>query len=213
MRKYLSLIISAIILLGVAAAIWLNQGVPSLRQGEAGVSGGNDRRLQQTESDSTVGTGEFSLIDANENAVSQKILQGGKFSLVYFGFTSCPHVCPTTLANMTLALERIGDNADKIQPMFISVDPDRDTPAVIKEYIADFHPTFIALTGSKEEVKQATEAFKVYYQAEKSKSDADYNVNHSDFIYLMSPEGDYITYFTQEDSAEEMSVELLRNVR
>lgn len=214
MRKYLSLIISLVILLGVAAAVWLFSDVPTMTSGEAGIAAGTDKRLDnQQAGEASIGAGDFSLIDANENQVTQDILRDGKFSLVYFGFTSCPHVCPTTLGNMTVALERIGDNADKLQPIFISVDPERDTPEVIKEYISNFHPSFVALTGSEQQIAGASEAFKVYYQAEKQQDSANYNVNHSDFIYLISPEGKYITHFTQEDSAEKISAELIRYVR
>jgi protein SCO1/2 len=210
MRKYLVLAISIILLLLAGFAIWSFQPVPSVKIGEAGIGKVEDRRIVKSQGEAAIG-GEFNLIDANENKIDEKILQG-HFSLVYFGFTSCPAVCPTTLGNITNALDRIGDLSDEVQPIFISVDPKRDTPAVMREYISNFHPSFLALTGTEEQSKQAASAFKVYFQAENPDA-KDYNVNHSDFIYLMDRTGKYVTHFTQEDSAEKMAQELLRYVR
>ncbi len=206
MRKYLGLIVSGVLVLIAGAAIWLMQPVPNVGEGEAGVGKQQNRRTQ-IQGEAAIG-GEFNLIDANENAVDESILQGN-FSLVYFGFTSCPAVCPTTLGNITNALERIGDLSDNIKPIFITIDPAHDTPAVMREYISNFHPSFMALTGTEAQTKQAAAAFKVYFAAAKN----DANIDHSDFIYLMDRTGKYVTHFTQEDSAENMAAELLRYIR
>lgn len=213
MRKYLSLIISIVLLLIIGLSIWFIQPVPTMKEGEAGIGKTDSKLINQskkTNQQPAIG-GNFDLIDANNNNIDENILKG-KFSLVYFGFTSCPAVCPTTLSNITNALNRIGDNADNIQPIFITIDPNRDTPEVMKDYISNFHPSFLALTGTEKQIDTASSAFKVYYQAETSGS-KNYNVNHSDFIYLMDRTGKYITHFTQEDSAEKMSGELLRYTR
>jgi protein SCO1/2 len=205
MRKYLGLFISIAIVAAVALILWNIQPFGAVQQGEAGTG----MNSSQTQGEAAIG-GKFTLVDANNTPVTEKILVG-KFSLVYFGFTSCPAVCPTTLGTITNALDRVGSLSDNVQPLFITVDPDRDTPEVMRDYIGNFHPTFIALTGTTAQTEQAAAAFKVYAQAEEGKKD--YNVNHSDFIYLMDRTGKYITHFTQEDSAEEISAALLRYIR
>jgi cytochrome oxidase Cu insertion factor (SCO1/SenC/PrrC family) len=166
--------------------------------------------------DASTGTlpigGTFSLGDTDGNAVTQDALKGA-YSLVFFGFTSCPDICPTTLQAMTVALDKIGTLAEKVKPVFITIDPERDTPEVMKKYIASFNPRFLALTGSKEQTDAAATAYKVYYKAMKKEGDADYNVDHSGFIYLMNPAGEYVTHFSHKDSAEQMMAALTKYLR
>ncbi len=209
MRKYLSLIISLALIAAAGLAVWTIQPIPNIGEGEAGI-GKQQNRRSPTTGEAEIG-GKFQLIDANENKVDESILQG-YFSLVYFGFTSCPAVCPTTLGNITNALDKIGNLSDDVRPIFISIDPNHDNPSVMREYISNFHPSFMALTGTEAQTKQAANAFKVYYEAGKLLT-KNGNINHSDFIYLMDKTGKYITHFTQEDSAEKMAAELLRYVR
>jgi protein SCO1 len=135
----------------------------------------------------TVG-GPFHLVDVNGKPVDQAVLKG-KWSAVFFGFTSCPAVCPTTLQAMAAAQDRLGPKADQLQVVFISVDPERDTPAQLKAYLANeaFPKGVIGLTGSPAQVEAVTKAYRVFYQ--RSGDGADYLVNHSTATYLMNPKG------------------------
>ena len=152
--------------------------------------------------------GDFTLTDQNGNIVHSADLKG-KFVLIAFGFTFCPDVCPTTLSTMTQALNTIGDLSNMVQPVFVSVDPERDTPAVLKAYASGFHPRLLALSGTQEQTREVTDAYKVYYQSHKeSPTDTNYLVDHSSFIYLMGPNGEYITHFAYSTPASEMSVRL-----
>jgi cytochrome oxidase Cu insertion factor (SCO1/SenC/PrrC family) len=105
---------------------------------------------------------EFSLVDHTGKAVTDEDF-AGKWQLVFFGFTYCPDVCPTTLNDVSVVLEELGDDAEQVQPLFISVDPERDTPKVMADYVANFDPRIVGLTGSPEQVEAAAQAFRVYY--------------------------------------------------
>jgi len=155
----------------------------------------------------TIG-GPFTLTDMNGQAVTEKTY-AGKYMLVYFGYTYCPDVCPTGLTEMSNTLDALGDLADKIQPIFVSVDPDRDTPEQLKEYTSYFHPRLIGLTGTHEQVAAAAKAYRVYYAKVESKdADADpddYTVDHSAVTYLMDPKGVFVQHFSHGTSAENMA--------
>lgn len=132
--------------------------------------------------------GPFHLTDQNGRAVDEKLLNG-KWSVVFFGFTYCPDACPTTLALLGRTLDQLGPNAAKVQVVFVSVDPERDTPAALKAYLssATFPRGTIGLTGTPAQVAAVAKAYKVYYA--KSGSGADYTIDHSTLIYLMDPKG------------------------
>jgi len=112
----------------------------------------------------------------------------GKWLIVYFGYTSCPNVCPTAPTNITTALVQLGPLADKIQPIFITVDPDRDTPRALADYVSSFDPRFVALRGTTEQTAAAAAQYRVYYAA-RDLGGGDYSVDHSSFIYLVGPDG------------------------
>lgn len=135
----------------------------------------------------TVG-GPFNLVDVNGKAVDQSVLKG-KWTAVFFGFTYCPDVCPTTLQAIAEAQDRLGPKADQLQIIFISVDPERDTPAQLKAYLANeaFPKGTLGLTGSPQQVAAAAKAYRVFY--ERSGEGSDYLVNHSTATYLMNPQG------------------------
>jgi len=154
-------------------------------------------RAQQGADDRPLIGGSFELVDQNGRKFTEKDLRG-KFSLIYFGYTFCPDVCPTELQTMTEALERLGPLAKKIRPVMISVDPERDTPEVLKEYLSNFYPGFVGLTGTPAQVKQAAEAFRVFYRKVKGVEGGagdEYLMDHSSIVYLMDPEGRYLTHF------------------
>lgn len=132
--------------------------------------------------------GPFSLTDQNGTARQDADFRG-KLMLVYFGYTYCPDICPTTLAAMSQALDQLGPEADQVQPIFITVDPERDTPAQLKLYAANFHPRLLALTGSDDQVAAAEKDYRVYAKKVTEPGNADYLMDHSSFIYLMDRNG------------------------
>jgi protein SCO1/2 len=137
--------------------------------------------------------GPFSLTGTDGKRVTDRDFRG-RLMLVFFGYTHCPDVCPTELQNMTDVLAKLGPDAKKIAPIFVSVDPARDTPQDIADYVSNFSPQIIGLTGTRDEVVSVAKAYRVYYK--KVGSDpASYAVDHSAFVYLMDRNGNYITHF------------------
>lgn len=154
--------------------------------------------------------GPFRLIDHNGSPRGPEDF-AGRFLLVNFGYTFCPDVCPIGLQTMTAALEQLGDQAARVQPLFITIDPDRDTPAVLKAYVEHFAPSLIGLTGSADEVAKAAKAYRVYYKiAGDPKSDPNYLVDHSVITYLMGPDGKFLTHFTHQTPADKMAAAIRR---
>jgi|SRR6478672_751263 protein SCO1/2 len=144
--------------------------------------------------------GPFALIDHNGARRTDADFRG-QFMLVYFGFTYCPDVCPTDLQQMGMAVDQLGPAGDAVQPIFITVDPERDTPEHLKDYVAMFHPRFVGLTGDASAIKEAARAYRTYYaKVELEKSD--YTVDHSAFIYLMGRNGEYLSFFPPGTSAD-----------
>ena len=125
----------------------------------------------------------------------------GKFMLVYFGFTYCPDICPTDLQQMGMAVDRLGPSGDAVQPIFITVDPERDTPEHLKDYMPLFHPRFVGLTGDAAAIKEAAAAYRAYY-ARVELDKPDYTVDHSAFIYMLGRNGEYLGFFPPGTSAE-----------
>jgi protein SCO1/2 len=149
--------------------------------------------------------GPFELIDQTGKTVTQADF-AGKLMLVYFGFTFCPDICPTELLTMGQAVDLLGDKAAEVVPVFITVDPKRDPPAKIKDYVAAFHPRFVGLTGSEAQVSAAAKAYRVFYRYAPAKDGAelgdDYRVDHTSYVYLMDREGRYVAHFVHGQSAE-----------
>ncbi len=156
--------------------------------------------------------GPFTLTDATGTRRTEKDF-AGKPMLVFFGFTNCPDVCPSGLQTLTVALDKLGDKADRLTPLFITVDPERDTPAALAAYIKSFHPRLQALTGAPEEVQAAIKAYRVY--ARKVPYDSDptrYNVDHSSFFYLMDANGQYVTHFPHNIDSEKLAEAIAANL-
>jgi protein SCO1 len=159
----------------------------------------------------TVG-GPFSLIDGDEHPVTDKTWRG-KYMLVYFGYTFCPDVCPTTLSAVADALDVLGPKADRIQPLFITVDPKRDTAAVVKQYAAAFGPRIIGLTGSPEQIAAAAKAYRVYYAEHRTgPGPDDYSMDHSSVLYLMGPDGRFIQPVRADQTGPELAAVLAKLV-
>ena len=158
--------------------------------------------------------GSFSLTDQNGKAVTEKSWPG-KYLLIYFGYTYCPDACPTELLVMGQALDQLKeDQSAKIQPLFITVDPARDTPAKLAEYVPAFYPTLAGLTGSEAEIATAAKAYKVYYaKSDAAQSSNDYVMDHSSYVYLVNPQGQTIGIFSADTSAEDMAKALEQGVK
>ena len=140
--------------------------------------------------------GPFTLVDHDGKTVTEKDYLG-KYTLLYFGYTFCPDVCPTNLSAIADALDHLGPDAEKVLPIFVSVDHERDTPERLKEYVAYFHPTMVGLVGTPEQIREAARAYRVYYaKVVEEGSDPDaYLMDHSAISYLMGPDGDFRLHF------------------
>jgi protein SCO1/2 len=148
--------------------------------------------------------GPFKLIDDKGQAVTDANYSG-RWMLVFFGYTNCPDECPLTLQKMATALGALGPLADRIAPLFITVDPTRDTPGRLTDYLANFDSRIIGLTGSDEQAAAAAKAYRVYYSpAEHEQSGADI-VSHSTFLYLMDPSGKLNALFPQDISEDQLT--------
>jgi protein SCO1 len=142
--------------------------------------------------------GTFNLVDQNGRPFTDADLKG-KWQLVFFGYTHCPDVCPTALNDLSLALDQLGDKKNQVGIVFISVDPERDTPAELKSYVESFGGPIVALTGAPDAVKQAAQDYKVYY-AKHPRADGGYDMDHSALIYVMDPQGRFTATFTPDES-------------
>jgi protein SCO1/2 len=157
----------------------------------------------------TVG-GPFSLIDGDGKPVTDQTWRG-KYMLVYFGYTFCPDVCPTTMSDLSDALDKLGAKADRVQPLFITVDPKRDGPAVVKQFAAAFGPRFIGLTGSQEQIAAAAKAYRVYYAEHRTgPGPDDYSMDHSSVVYVMGPDGRFIAPVRADLTGPEMAAVLTK---
>ena len=150
--------------------------------------------------------GPFHLIDQNGKAVSDADLKG-KWQLVFFGYTHCPDTCPTALNEISLALDQLGVKRDEVEIVFITVDPERDTPEALKAYVTSFDAPILALTGTPEQVAQAAKGYRVYY-AKHPEAGGDYSMDHSSVIYVMDPQGHFTASFTHESTPEQIAERL-----
>lgn len=148
--------------------------------------------------------GPFTLVDQDGRAVTEASWPG-KYRLVYFGFTYCPAICPTELQKMAAALKDLGPEADKIQPIFISVDPERDTPAVLKPYVPLFDPRLTGLTGTREQIDKVLKAWHVYAAKAQEPGASDYTMDHSSFTYLTDADGELLALYRITDTASAMA--------
>lgn len=156
--------------------------------------------------------GPFTLTDQDGRQVTEKTFLG-KYMLVFFGFTFCPDICPTELQVMSAALDQLGPDGAAIQPVFITIDPERDTPEVMKAYVSNFGPRMMGLTGTPEQIAAAAKAFRVYYaKVKNSNSAADYVMDHSTIIYLMGPDGRFVKHMTYTTDAAKLAADLKKSV-
>ena len=166
---------------------------------------GNPRGAGGTVLANAIG-GPFQLTDQNGKMVTDADLKG-KWSLIYFGYTHCPDACPTALNDISIALEELGAKRDEVRPVFITVDPERDTSEALKSYVTSFDAPILALTGTTDQVAQAAKAYRVYY-AKHPEAGGDYSMDHSSVIYVMDPQGRFTASFTHESSPEQIAERL-----
>jgi cytochrome oxidase Cu insertion factor (SCO1/SenC/PrrC family) len=152
--------------------------------------------------------GPFALIDQNGKQRTDADFRG-KLLLVFFGYTTCPDICPTELMQIGLTVDKLGAEGNDVQPLFISVDPDRDTPDVLAPYVTQFHPRLIGLTGTAEQIRTVADSYKAYYAKYKPPDGAVYLIDHTGFVYLMGRSGEYLGFFPPGTSADRM-VEIIR---
>jgi protein SCO1 len=149
----------------------------------------------------------LALPDANGALRSLKEFEG-KVVAVFFGYTHCPDVCPTSLALLADVIQRLGADGERVQTIFVSVDPERDTPAQLGAYVKAFHPSFIGLAGSLEQTAQAAKAFKVFYQKVDDKGDGRYNVDHTAGIYLFDAQGRIRLFVRHGETPERLMADI-----
>jgi cytochrome oxidase Cu insertion factor (SCO1/SenC/PrrC family) len=187
-----------IFMAGLVLAVALGLVVRALWLDPRG-GGGRDASVTGT---ALVG-GPFELTDQNGQRVKDTQFRG-KLMAVFFGYIFCPDICPTTLLDVGQALDKLGKDGEQVQPIFITIDPERDTPAAMKDFLANFHPRVIGLTGTTAEIQAAAKAYRVFY-AKAGGKERDYLMDHSVFIYLMDREGRYLTHFTNKMRSDEIA--------
>jgi len=150
--------------------------------------------------------GPYTLTDQDGNSRSNTDFRG-EYQLIYFGYTSCPDVCPTTLAIIASAMDKLGPTQNRIVPIFITIDPARDKPAILKSYLALFGPRFVGLTGTAEQIAPIEREFRVYAKKQPLQSGG-YSMDHSSVIYLMGPEGKLVSFYDEAVSPEYLAKDL-----
>ena len=196
--RLLTIIVAGFLIgaLGGAAALLLSRGAP---------------QTVMTSGKALVG-GPFKLVDQHGKTVTDKDFRG-RYMLVFFGFTHCPDICPAELQVISAALDALGPKAEKVVPVFITLDPERDTPEVMGDYVKNFGTNFVGLSGSAEAIAEAAKAYRVAYQKFEYKGkdgNYGYSIDHSALLYLMGPDGQYVTHFSYGTPAQKMSETLQR---
>jgi protein SCO1/2 len=152
--------------------------------------------------------GPFSLIDQNGKPVTDQDMRGRPY-LVFFGYTHCPDICPTTLFELSEVLRALGKDADKTGAIFISIDPERDTPAAMKDYLSSFDPHLVGATGDVKAIEQAEKAYRVYAKKVPGEK-GDYSMDHTALVYLMDKQGRFVAPFKLSGKPEDAAAELRR---
>ncbi|XP_023641193.1 protein SCO1 homolog 1, mitochondrial isoform X2 [Capsella rubella] len=156
--------------------------------------------------------GPFSLIRDDGKRVTEKDLMG-TWTILYFGFTHCPDICPDELIKLAAAIDKIKEKSGvDVVPVFISVDPERDTAQQVHEYVKEFHPKLIGLTGSPEEIKSVARSYRVYYM-KTEEEDSDYLVDHSIVMYLMSPEMNFVKFYGKNHDVDSLTEGVVKEIR
>jgi protein SCO1/2 len=210
MKRRALAVLSVLVVLAVAAigVVWRSSNASS------------QNGIETQETSASDFDGRFSLTDQYGKRRTDQDFRK-KYMLIFFGYTYCPDVCPTTLAIEAEALDKIGARASRIVPIFVSVDPQRDTPAKLKAYLSSFDAkspsprnNFVGLTGTDEEIAEAAKAYRVYYRAhiDGRIRDADYSIDHTGNVYLMDPDGKFVAYYSQGILPDELAADLMAKI-
>ena len=156
--------------------------------------------------------GPFELVNQEGRTVTERDY-AGRFLLVYFGFTYCPDVCPTELGTIAAALDALGPQGEQVTPILITIDPQRDTPAQLADYVSRFHPRLEGLTGTPEQISAAARRYRVYYARVQRPEMTDYLMDHSSFIYLVGPDAKVRALFRPETSPEAIAAAVQAQLR
>jgi protein SCO1 len=217
MRHRNARIVAAVVMLALAALIvwrsFFNAPQAELSSHNSGTTNATVLHEDDTQADELgaeepgrqeIG-GAFQLVDHNGLPRTDADFSQ-KFLVVYFGYTFCPDICPTGLRSLTHALEKLKpDEIKRIQPLFITVDPDRDTPGELKTFVGQYHPTLVGLTGTPSDIESVAKKYKVFFQMHREGTDGQhYLVDHSSIFYIINPQGVYCSHFTHASSVEEM---------
>ena len=200
MRGHLLIVILAGFLIGALGGV-----------GALIFTGGGQTPKVETTGTALIG-GPFSLVDQNGKTVTNRDFHG-KYMLIFFGFTHCPDICPAELQVMSAALDALGPKADDVVPIFVTLDPGRDTPEAVGAYVKNFGNNFVGLTGSPAEIYGAAKSYRVNYQKFEYKdkdSNYGYSIDHSALVYLMDKDGKYLTHFAYGTPAAKMTETMRR---
>lgn len=148
--------------------------------------------------------GAFSLTNQLGETVTDEAMRG-RYMLIYFGYSFCPDVCPAALQVMSQALDHLGKRARRVAPVFITIDPERDTPDHLKLYLENFHPRMLGLTGTPEQIKKVAKAYRVYYRRVDSPETTNYLMDHTSVYYLIGPKGTFVTHFNHGTTARQIA--------
>ena len=171
-----------------------------------------DYRADQAANPAPAFQAEFELTDHRGMVRTQKDF-AGQWMLVFFGFANCPDVCPTTLAEVAAVMEGLGEDAGQVQPLFISIDPARDTPQALAEFVPRFDAGIIGLTGTPDQIERTADNFNIFYEkVEEAASQGDYAVGHSSQLFLFDPSGGYVKAWQYGTPAEEVLTDLRERI-
>ena len=201
-QRLLAMSLAAVAGIGASLLIWQLTGF--------GPGGQGQQQSPARNSGIAAVGGPFELVTHEGKTVTDQDF-AGRYMLIYFGYTWCPDVCPLALQLMDDTLTRLGPDAAAIQPIFITIDPERDTPEAIKAYLASFSPDLVGLTGTPEAIAAVAEAYKMYYRKTGPLDAADpqaYGVDHMNIFYLMGPDGAYVAHFMSPASPKDMATEI-----
>lgn len=193
----------AVLLAATAGAAYLYLRAPA--PGEEGRRADAARLMGELMSGKGPIGGPFTLTDANGERRSLSDFRS-RLVLLYFGFAYCPDVCPTDLMAVGNLVRSLGPDGNELQPVFITLDPERDTPEVLRAYVASFHPRFVALTGTEEEIRRVATSYKVFFEKVRVPGAGTYVIDHAAYIFLLDREGRFVTLFPPGTPAERMAI-------
>jgi protein SCO1/2 len=193
-------LLAVILATAAAAYFYLRDDVPA-----AGTRAGAARLMSDLMSGKEPVGGPFTLTDQGGGRKSLSDFRD-RLVLLYFGFTYCPDVCPTDLMAVGNLIRSLGPEGDKLQPVFVTLDPARDTPDVLRAYVASFHPRFVALTGTEDEIRRVATSYKIYFEKVKPPGVDTYLIDHTAYVFLLDREGRFITLFPPGTPLERMAV-------